>query len=504
MARSVTVWAAAVVLAAGGAQSPTLAQNGRPTFISATSVDVPENIGGPAYRAVAIDPDNDPLAYFIAFGADARRFRIDGESGELSFLMSPDFEAPADGDRDNVYRLTLGVRDGRGRFAFRPVRLTVRNLDPEGVLVRRRGTGFTLPLFVTGAGDGSGRLFVVEKQGLIKILNPETRLVNAAPFLDLTGAVATANERGLLGLAFAPDYATSGLFYVQVSAQDGPTQIRRFRVSANPDVADASSGDIVFSFAHPSGNHRAGWIGFGPDSLLYVASGDGDANVDADNPAQDPGSPLGKILRIDVSGDDFPADDQRDYQIPPDNPFASGGGLPEVFATGLRNPFRAGFDPATGILYIGDVGENAREEINMVEPGDAGRDFGWARFEGNFVIVPEESAPNATAPVIEYLHGGGPAEGGSVIGGVVNRGPVADLGGRYFFADFISKNIWSVPVASIEQGVTLQGNAFTRHTDAFTPDIGAIDNISSFGTDDAGNVYIVDFFGGEIFRLERR
>ncbi len=212
-------------------------------------------------------------------------------------------------------------------------------------------------------------------------------------------------------------------------------------------------------------------------------------------------SPLGKVLRIDVSADDFPQDVARDYRIPAGNPHASGGGLPEIFAIGLRNPFRASFDRATGRLYIGDVGENQREEIDMIAPGDGGRNFGWVRMEGTLILVPAENAPNATPPVIEYPHGAGPFEGNSVTGGVVYRGPVAALAGHYIFGDFISRNIWSVPAANLVQGATLGAGALTRQTDAFLPDIGAIDQLVAFGADDAGNVYIVDL-DGEIFRLE--
>ncbi|MEQ1931698.1 MAG: PQQ-dependent sugar dehydrogenase [Parvularculaceae bacterium] len=475
----------------------------RPVVTSPTTASAAENAAGVVYNATATDPDGDPIAYSIAFGFDGARFRIDPATGGLSFRIPPDFEIPSDANADNVYRLTIRARDGRGGVARRALRVTVANLI-EGYQVRRRGAGFTLPLFISGSGDGSGRVFVVEKGGLIRILNPETGAINAAPFLDISGAIGTDGERGLLGLAFAPDYATSRVFYVHLSSPLGPTEIWRFRTSADPNVADAASGDAILSFAHPSNNHRSGWIGFGPDGFLYIASGDADLAVDAANPAQDATSLLGKLLRIDVSADGFPSDPARDYRIPASNPFAGGGGLPEIYATGLRNPYRGSFDAVTGALLIGDVGEASREEINLIAPGDAGRNFGWARFEGTFIIVPDESAPNATPPVIEYLHGLGPFEGRTVIGGVVNRGPVGDLRGHYIFGDFISDNIWSVPLASIQQGATLSANAFTRQTDAFAPDAGTIESISSFGTDDAGNVYIVDLFGGEIFRLENQ
>jgi hypothetical protein len=475
--------------------------NSRPVFTSPRNATTPENAMGAVYRAVATDADGDTLTYAIRSGEDAARFRIDAGTGDLFFLTPPDFEAPADADANNVYRVTLTASDGRSRAARRAVRITVTDVA-EGFQVRRRANGFNQPLFVTGAGDGSGRLFVAEKGGLIRILNPDTGAVNTTPFLNLSGAIATAGEKGLLGLAFAPDYESSGVFYVQVSSLSGPTEIRRYSVSGNPDIANAASGDAIYSLSNTSSNHRAGWIGFGPEGHLYILNGDNDAAVDANNPGQDLNSDLGKVLRIDVSGDDFPADPARDYRIPAGNPFAGGGGLPELYAWGLRNPYRASFDAATGALLIGDVGEGSREEIDLIAAGDAGRNFGWVRFEGTFVLVPTETAPNATPPVIEYFHGSGPFEGNTVIGGVVNRGPVTPLRGHYIFGDFVSGNIWSVPVANIQQGTTLLANALTRQTDAFAPDVGTIDSITSFGTDDAGNVYIVDFGGGEIFRLE--
>jgi hypothetical protein len=357
-------------------------------------------------------------------------------------------------------------------------------------------------VFVTGAGDNSGRLFVVEKGGRIRILNPQTGAVNATPFLDISGEVSTTSERGLLGLAFAPDFATSGAFYVYMTNLVGDTEVRKFtRSASDPNVALVSSADLILTFPQPAANHNGGWIGFGPDGFLYIASGDGGGNNSATNPAQNLSSMLGKILRIDVSGDDFPSNPTRDYRIPPGNPFAGGGGAPEILASGLRNPYRASFDPATGRLIIGDVGEGAREEIDILPQGAVGQNFGWVRFEGTAVFNASVNAPGALPPVLEYLHGAGPFEGNSVTGGVVNRGPVAALQGHYIFGDFISRNIWSAPAASLVQGTTLTASGMTRQTTAFTPDAGAIGNISSFGTDDARNVYIVDF-DGEIFRLE--
>lgn len=484
----------------GAAPPPPAPGNAAPLFTSAATASAPEGAAGAIYTATASDSDGDAISFSISGGADAARFAIVAASGALSFVASPDFEIPGDANGDNVYEATLSASDGRGGSASLALRVTVTDVA-ETFVVRRRGTGFTQPLFIAGAGDGSGRVFVVEKGGLIRILNPATGAINATPFLDVSASISTTSERGLLGLAFAPDYAASGLFYVYLSAAAGPTEVRRYQVSANPDIADAASGDVVLRIPHAGTNHRGGWIGFGPGGFLYIASGDDSFGVSLANLAPDPNSLIGKILRIDVAGDDFPADADRDYRIPAGNPFAGGGGLPEVFALGLRNPFRASVDAATGRLFIGDVGENAREEINLVPPNQGGLNFGWPRLEGTQVILPAAVIANPVPPSVEYLHGAGPFEGNSVTGGVVNRGPVAALQGQYIFGDFVSENIWTVPAVSISSGTTLTSAAMTRRTDAFLPDVGTIDLIAAFGTDDAGNVYIVDL-GGEIFRLE--
>jgi hypothetical protein len=479
---------------------PPAPMNSAPQFTSPAAVNAPESSAGTVYTATASDADGDAVSFSISGGADAARFAIVGASGALSFVAAPDFEIPSDANGDNVYLVTLAASDGRGGVATLALQATVTDVA-EPFVVRRRGTGFNQPLFVAGAGDGSGRLFVAEKGGRIRILNPATGAVNATPFLDVSAQISTTSERGLLGLAFAPDYAASGVFYVYLSAAAGPTEIRRYQVSANPDVANAASGDVILRIPHAGTNHRGGWIGFGTGGLLHIASGDDSFGVSLANPAPDPNSLIGKILRIDVSGDDFPADADRDYRIPAGNPFAAGGGLPEVFALGLRNPFRASVDPATGRLFIGDVGEGAREEINLVPANQGGLNFGWPRLEGTQVILPAAVIANPVPPSVEYLHGAGPFEGNSVTGGVVNRGPVAALQGQYIFGDFVSENIWTVPAAAIASGTTLTSTAMTRRTDEFLPDAGTIDLIASFGTDDAGNVYIVDL-GGEIFRLE--
>ena len=484
----------------GGGNPPPSMGNRAPTFTSATAVTVAENVSGPVYTATATDPDGDPLAFAIAGGADAARFTL-SSGGVIAFAAPPDFEAPADADRDNVYRLQLSVSDGRGGSATLDLAVTVTNAAAGNFRVRRVGTGFVQPLYVTGIPDNSGRVLVVEQTGRIRILDPATGAIAPTAFLDLRGTISTDGERGLLGLALARDFATTGAFYVYLTNPTGAIELRRYRtLSGNRDLADMSSGNVILTFPHPLSNHNGGWIEFGPDGFLYVASGDGGGAGDPTNNAQNTGVLYGKMLRIDVASDGFPADPARDYAIPATNPFASGGGAPEVYAYGLRNPFRNSFDPATGNLFIGDVGQGQVEEVDLVPPNRPGLNFGWARLEGtrSFTGIPPA---NATPPVTEYLHGAGPLEGNSVTGGYVYRGPVEALQGLYIFGDFVRGRLWSVPASSLVFGQTLPSSAFTVRNADFTPNAGAIGNVASFGEDQRRNLYIVDY-DGEIFVIE--
>jgi hypothetical protein len=486
----------------GGAPQPGPPPGGNapPAFTSAGTANVAENSAGTIYQAAAADPDGNPLTFSLAGGADAGRFTITA-GGALSFTAPPDFEAPTDADANNIYQVTLQVSDGTTSVALN-LAVTITNVGPEGFRVARVGTGFDRPVFLAPVPDGSGRVFVVQQAGLIRILNPATGATAGAPFLNVTTQTTTDGERGLLGFATAPDFAASGTFYVFLTNLAGSLEIRRYRtLPGNRDQADPASADLLLSIPHPGfSNHNGGWIGFGPDGFLYIATGDGGGSGDPFNNGQNRNSLLGKLLRIDVASDAFPADPDRDYAIPAGNPFAAGGGAAEVWAFGLRNPFRNSFDPATGQLWIGDVGQNAREEIDLMRSSDGGANFGWNLVEGtvNFAGSPQ---PGFTLPVAEYAHGTGPREGNSVTGGYVYRGPVEGLRGQYIFGDFVRGNLWSFPISRISLGSTLASSQFTLRNAAFTPNLGAINNVASFGVDQAGNLYIVDY-DGEIFRIE--
>ncbi|WP_133162327.1 PQQ-dependent sugar dehydrogenase [Hyphococcus luteus] len=496
-----TGFTACLLLAAcgGGDNDPAPPMGGSntaPDFTSAATASVSENTSDSFYMAAASDAEGDALSFTIAGGADAALFSIT-MGGALSFETAPDFEAPADGDNDNIYELTLEVSDGEAT-ASRAITVTVTDVL-ENISVRQITESASAPL--TLAGRASGDLLVGERAGRIRILDPDTGVFNSAPFLDISTIVGTAGEGGLLGLALAPDYASSGAFYVHITNLSGDTEIRRYQRSpGDPDVADPASGDIILTVNQPASNHNGGWIGFGPDGFLYIGLGDGGGGGDPDGNAQNVNTLLGAMLRIDPSSDDFPGDADRDYAIPAGNPFAGGGGAPEIYAYGLRNPYRSSFDRDTGDLYIGDVGQGDIEEVDLIPPNIAGLNFGWPAREGTTMEQGPDS-PDFTPPIAEYGHGSGPLQGNSITGGVVYRGPVTELQGEYVFADFISNNIWSFPVASVAQGTTLSSSAFTVLTDALTPDAGSLESIVGFGEDIDENLYILTI-GGSIFVLE--
>ncbi len=480
--------------------SPPPPANGAPVFSSPATVSVAENTSSAFYTAAASDPEGAAVTFSLSGGADAARFSITA-FGVLNFNAPPDFENPSDSNADNVYEATIRASDGTASSTLN-LRVTVTDVA-EAFRIRRVASGLSQPLFVLGRGDGSNRVFVLEKAGQVEILNLTTGLLNPAPFLDLTSSISSSGEQGLLGMALAPDFATSGVFYVHLNNLSGDTEIRRYRrQTANPDLADLSTGDVILTVDQPAAtNHKGGWIGFGPDNLLYIALGDGGGSNDPFGNGQNRNSLLAAILRIDPSTDAYPADPLRDYAIPPSNPFAGGGGAPEILAFGLRNPFRASFDRASGNLFIGDVGEGAIEEIDVIRPGDSGLNFGWPILEGTRVNQPGSTA-GMTPPIAEYAHGTGPRQGNSVTGGYVHRGPVEALQGQYVFADFISANVWSFAASAASQGTTIPSSAFTIQTGAFAPDNGTVNSIASFGEDDAGNLFLVGI-DGEIFRLER-
>jgi hypothetical protein len=383
-------------------------------------------------------------------------------------------------------------------------------------------SGLSQPLFLT-APAGDSRLFIVEKAGRIKIQH--NGVVQATPFLDISALVSSGNdERGLLGLAFDPNFAQPGqpgyqTFYVNyIDRTSLNTVVASYTVSANePNRADTATANVLLTVLQPSGlsNHKAGWIGFRPGepNNLYIATGDGGSSNDPNGRAQSPNDNLGKMLRIDVRGDAFPGDAVRDYLIPAGNPFgrdSQGNDIPgndEIWAYGLRNPYRNSFDRVTGDFYIADVGQDAREEINFERASFAGgANYGWRAREGKFdnPNVGDAAAGNAVDPVYDYAHGVTgrnprflPFEGNSVTGGYVYRGPLAELQGQYIFGDYVSERIWSLRVDPVT-GTLVTGSL--RDLTATFANAAGINRISSFGEDGFGNLYAVDI-GGQIFAL---
>ena len=345
-------------------------------------------------------------------------------------------------------------------------------------------------LFALSPPGGGNTLLVVAKGGLVQGVDLGTGAVSPTPFLDLTGQVSTGGEQGLLGMAFHPDAARNGKFYVYLSNLAGDTEVREYRVDpADPTRTLPGSGKLVLTIDQPAfQNHKGGWIGFDPTGKLLVATGDGGGGGDPLATGQNPNDLLGSILRIDVDADGFPGDPARNYAIPANNPFASGiGGAPEVWAYGLRNPFRASIDYATGTLWIGDVGQGRREEVNIGAPG---ANYGWSVTEGSLTYpggAPAGTPPGITLPLFEYGRDGGD---GSIIGGYVYRGPQTGLQERYVFGDFNSGNVWTLDDAD--------GNgAWTR---SFLGNVGGF-QLSSFAEDAAGTLYAVTT-SGNLLRLD--
>lgn len=484
----------------GGGGASTLS-NAAPLFSSPASISIEENTVGVIYTAQTSDANGDSVTVSVVGGPDQAAVTLNAQTLEVSLVASLDFENPTDANADNVYEVTLEARDGLGGVASIDLRIQVTD-QVDVVQIRRVGSGFNQPLGLQPLPDGSGRVLVLEKTGRVRLLDPESGAIGSVDFLDVSTSISTAGERGLLGLAVSPDFATDGHVFVHVTNLNGDTEIRRFETfSGVRDQLDPTTNDVILTIGQPVSNHNAGWIGFDASGFLIIPTGDGGGAGDPNDLAQDPQSLLGKVLRLDVGTDEFPSDDTRDYAIPAGNTFVDPiNGRPEIFAVGLRNPFQSSFDPISGDLLIGDVGQGAIEEVSRLPMTDSSFNFGWAIREGSAFFKGADRT-DLTAPVAEYSHGSGPTEGRSITGGVVYRGPVEALQDTYIFADFISDNIWGVPVGDLVNRQTVASADFLQLTSDFAPDQGNLVSISAFGTDSSGNLYIVSL-GGDVFRLE--
>lgn len=353
--------------------------------------------------------------------------------------------------------------------------------------------GFERPVWAGVPKGTKGKIWVMEQAGSVWIVDEKTGERSETPFLDVRKDVTRKNnEEGLLGLAFAPDFEKTGRYYVNYTDKEEQTRIVRF-VSKDRKTTDVSTEEVIMKYPSEFTNHNGGWIDFGPDGMLYIGNGDGGSGNDPNNRGQPLDTLLGKILRIDVSP-------ETGYKVPADNPFVKDkDAKPEIWANGVRNPWRCSFDRETGDFWMGDVGQNHWEEINFVANGKgSGANYGWRLREGNRETpakgIGGPSPKGAIDPVYVYDHGMGPKEGLSVTGGYVYRGPIRELQGRYVFGDYQNPRIWSF---------VLKGGKATDlkdHTDALQPEGGRINLISSFAEDNDGNLFIVDHTG-PIYRV---
>lgn len=366
-----------------------------------------------------------------------------------------------------------------------PSPASIASGDPAGVRISLELVvdGLAAPLFATGAGDGSGQLFVVEQGGRIRIVRDGQLL--SEPFLDIRDRVRSGGEQGLLGLAFHPGFgAAEDRFYVNYTDRSGDTVVAEYRRSADPDRADPASERVLLRIDQPFANHNGGMLAFGPDGRLYIGTGDGGSAGDPFDAGQRLDTLLGKLLRIDPE-----PSSSGPYRVPSDNPFVGrAGARGEIWAFGLRNPWRFAFDRRTGQLWIADVGQDRYEEVDRA-PGGLGRgaNYGWARMEGRHCYPSGEGCarPGFVLPLAEYDH----SLGCSVTGGYVYRGArFPSLAGVYLFGDYCSGRLWGVasggpdeqePVLLAETGRT----------------------ISSFGEDDAGELYLTDLAAGSLWRI---
>ena len=387
-----------------------------------------------------------------------------------------------------------------------------REVSLLAVMSRVYASGFTSPVAFVQDSTNNSRQFVVEQGGRIRVV--ENGTVLPTDFLNLSGSISCCGERGLLGMALSPDYATSGRFFVNFTNSSGHTVIARFvRSAGNPAVADPSARfDLQWPsglryIAQPYPNHNAGNLAFGPDGYLYIGLGDGGSSNDPENRAQNPAELLGKMLRIDVN---VPANHATGYVIPATNPFVNGGPAgvqKEIWSFGLRNPWRYSFDMPSrggnGALIIADVGQGAWEEIDYEPAARPGRNYGWRYREGAHLNVtspaPVYNPPTGlTDPIWEYSH----SVGQSITGGFVYRGSSlpSTFRGRYFFADYVLGKVWSM-VLSID---STTGEATASAPTDHTTELGGstvLGNISSFGMDASGELYVVNHTGGTIVKI---
>ncbi|MGH8873056.1 MAG: PQQ-dependent sugar dehydrogenase [Acidimicrobiia bacterium] len=421
--------------------------------------DISYFFGDPGDLPVAGDWDDDDLDTFGLFRSSNATFYLKNThstgGADDSFVLGPSASMPVSGNFD------LNLPPPPPPLALQPV-----------------ASGLSSPLLVASP-PGDARLFVVEQGEDIEIISGGSVL--GTPFLDL--GVTSGGERGLLGLAFHPQYATNGKFYVNYTI-GSVSRISEFTVSSDPNRADLGSERVLLTVDQPFTNHNGGMLLFDEAGYLLIAFGDGGGGGDPGNRAENPNNLLGKLLRIDVNT----ASGGRQYGIPPDNPFAQGGGAPEVYILGLRNPWR--FDLDAGLLYIGDVGQGQREEVTILPAASAGANLGWNTWEGTGCFQAPCFITGFTFPQVEYTH----AEGCSVTGGFVYRGSaIPGLAGTYFYGDFCAGRIHSL---------VYDGGIVSKHIDRAS-ELGVVSQLSSFGYDSSNELYVTSL-GGQVYKIVAR
>jgi glucose/arabinose dehydrogenase len=477
------VGSAQITVTSGGVQGFTYfyVSSTRPTTVVVHSGDNQNAVAGrllvDPIRVRVLDANGAPVHYAVV------QFRVPAGGGRLEWIA---LESDVNGFAHTHW--TLGPTPGPQTATAFAVGTNTATFNatasppPSSALrLQLAASGLTSPVHLT-APPGDPRLFVVEQRGRIKIVeNGQTR---ATPFLDIISKVKITGEQGLLSVEFDPQYSTNGYFYVFYTDLSGTNQVVRYKVSADPNVADAASAAPVLSIPQPFGNHNGGLLLFGPDGMLYIGTGDGGGGGDPLGNGQKLSVKNGKLLRIDVRNG-------LPYQVPADNPFVSrAGAVPEIWAYGLRNPWRYSFDPPSGLLFIADVGQNFLEEVDVVPAAQGGLNFGWNTMEGTSCYsTPNCDKTGLVLPVVEYNH----SEGCSVTGGHVYRGSQLppDLVGTYFYSDFCGGWLKSFRM--------INGTVWDRWTWG-TPELGFV---TAIGKDGFGELYLL-LSNGEIHKIVKQ
>lgn len=465
-----------------------------PTFTSPPAVSVSENFTDVIYRPVAVDAQNDPLTYGAVSGPDAALFTTNPVTREVRFIAPPNFEQPADAGGNNVYDITFTASDG-ANTTTRNVAVTVTDVK-TGYNVRRISWDSLTSLLVGYPGDG-GRIVMLRHTGTLALVDPATGSFTSmaelapTPYFDspVSGVIT------IYDIAFSPDFMADQTFYIALYREGQGIEVVKFLMSAAvADQVDLASANVIFR-APISGTQvdGIGFIEFDSLGRLYIGIG-ASAFDTLGGPAQDPASAYGKILRIDPSTDAFPADPDKDYAIPPSNPFASGGGLAEVYAMGVARPRHAHFDPETQSIVFSDqaafsigVTSISFQELNRLETSATqAPNFGWPLMAGTTPKIVGAPYPSLARPVAQYE----PVVGPDIRGGIAYRGPIEDFQGYHFFGDASAQKFWRVLRSQIAFGVTATASAFDNVSSMLPPG-GPIPPVGPYmiGTDTRGNLY---------------